>query len=299
MFKELSQTETLEQLDVRGINTPSLPAFAYLDSDQNIRYDWHAHDRHQLMYAFSGTLRLEAENGFYLLPPQRAAWIPAGVRHRTTMHNVLSGSVFFDPSLVAAEQTGVRIIFAAPLVREMVQYALRWPPGRNPEDALADSFFRTLGLLCVEWLKEEMPFRLPAARSGQIASAMEYTLNNLESASVEGAAATAALSARQFRRRFLAESGIAWRQFHQQARMLRAMELLVSPRATVTEVAYGVGFNSLSAFAKSFTRFAGQSPHEFRRSGEADARPQIWPAKADAVAAPGMASGRDATALLP
>ena len=268
MFKELSQAETREQLNVRGIDTSSLEAFAYLDSDRNIRYDWHAHERHQLMYAFAGTLRLEAENGIYLLPPQRAAWIPAGVMHRTTLHNVLSGSVFFASSLLATEQPCVRIIPAAPIVREMVQYALRWPPGRTPGDALADSFFKTLALLCAEWIKEEVPFCLPAARSGQIAAAMEYTLSNLENATLEGAADAAALSPRQFRRRFSAESGIVWRQFHHQARMLRAMELLQLPQATVTGVAYEVGFNSLSAFAKGFGRFTGQSPNEFRHSGD-------------------------------
>jgi AraC-like DNA-binding protein len=267
MFKELSATETRERLDDKGIDTSALAAFAYLDSDRNIRYDWHAHERHQLMYAFSGTLRLESKNGIYLLPPQRAAWIPAGVSHRSTLHNVLSCSIFFAPSLVTTDLTSIRIIPAAPIVREMVQYALRWPPDRNPDNPLAESFFKTLGLLCVEWIKEEVGFRLPGARSGQIGAAMEYTLANLEGATLIGAARAAALSPRQFRRRFLGESGILWRQFHHQARMLRAMELLVTPQATVTEVAYTIGFNSLSAFAKSFSRFTGQSPNDYRRSG--------------------------------
>ena len=265
MLKELTQAETLEQLDLRGIETTSLESFAYLDRDVNIRYDWHAHDRHQLMYAFSGTLRLEAENGVYLLPPQRAAWIPARVLHRSTLHNVRSGSVFFAPALVPTELSGVRIISAAPIVREMVRYSLRWPHTRDPADRLANAFFRTLGMLCVEWIQEEMPFRLPAARTGQVAVAMEYTLRNLETATIDGAAAAAALSPRQFRRRFGAEAGIAWRQFLHQARMLRAMELLVAPRADITGVAYAVGFNSLSAFAKSFTLFTGQTPSQFRR----------------------------------
>jgi AraC-like DNA-binding protein len=272
MFKELSQADTKVQLDVKGIHTSSLEAFAYLDSDQNIRYDWHAHTLHQLMYAFSGTLRLEAENGIYLLPPQRAAWIPAGVKHRSTLHNVLSGSVFFTPSLVSSDQASVRIISAAPIVREMVQYALRWPPNREPDNGLADSYFKTLGLLCVEWVKEEVPFRLPVAKTRQIATAMEYTMENLERAILEDAAGAAALSPRQFRRRFLAESGITWRQFHHQARMLRAMELLVLPQTTVTDVAYTVGFNSLSAFAKAFSRFTGQSPNDFRRSGKLETK---------------------------
>jgi AraC-like DNA-binding protein len=267
MLKELSSTQTREQLDAKGVDNSSLEAFAYLDSDQNIRYDWHAHQRHQLIYAFSGTLRLEAENGIYLLPPQRAAWIPAGVSHRTTLRNVLSASVFFSPALVTAEQAHIRIIPAAPIVREMVHYALRWPPGRDPDDGLAASYFKTLGLLCGEWIKEEAGFLLPAAKTEQILAAMDYTLANLEESTLEMAARAAALSPRQFRRRFLAESGIGWQQFHHQARMLRAMELLVAPQASVTEVAYAVGFNSLSAFAKSFTRFTGQSPNEYRRSG--------------------------------
>jgi AraC-like DNA-binding protein len=265
MLKNLTPAETDAELAVKGITSP-LAAFAYLDSDRNIRYDWHAHDRHQLIYAFSGTLRLEAATGVYLLPPQRAAWISAGVSHRTTLHNVLSGSVFFSPELVPVQAQDIRIISASSLLREMVSYALRWPPGRQAEDLLASSFFQTLGGLCAEWMAEEEPFCLPAAKSRQIAAAMEYTLNNLEGASLGRAAAAAALSPRQFRRRFLAEAGLGWRQFHHQARMLRAMELLVAPRAAVTEVALALGFNSLSAFAKSFYRLTGQTPGEFRRN---------------------------------
>jgi AraC-like DNA-binding protein len=267
MLKELDPIQTREELDLKGVDASPLTAFAYLDSDQNIRYDWHAHQRHQLIYAFSGTLRLEAENGFYLLPPQRAAWIPAGISHRTTLRNVLSASVFFAPSLVNTGQAEIRIIPAAPIIREMVHYALRWPPDRDPDDALAASFFQTMGLLCGEWSKEEAGFRLPAARTRPIAAAMEYTLTDLDQANLAGAARAAALSPRQFRRRFLAESSVGWQQFHHQARMLRAMELLAAPQASVTDVAYAIGFNSLSAFAKSFARFTGQSPKEYRRSG--------------------------------
>lgn len=267
MLKELSHAQTRQELDVKGVDSSPLAAFAYLDSDQNIRYDWHAHQRHQLIYAFSGTLRLEAENGIYLLPPQRAAWIPAGVSHRTTLRNVISASVFFAPALVSAKQAEIRIIPAAPIVREMVHYALRWPPDRAPDDGLAASYFKTLGLLCGEWIKAEAGFRLPAAKTDQILAAMDYTLTNLAGGTLAGAAQAAALSPRQFRRRFQAECTIGWRQYHFQARMLRAMELLAAPQASVTEAAYSVGFNSLSAFAKSFARFAGQSPNEYRHSG--------------------------------
>jgi AraC-like DNA-binding protein len=63
------------------------------------------------------------------------------------------------------------------------------------------------------------------------------------------------------------ETGISWRQFLHQARMLRAMELLVEADASITDVAFAVGFNSLSAFAKSFAYFSGQTPSKFRIPG--------------------------------
>jgi AraC-like DNA-binding protein len=265
MLKSLTQEETREQLEALGIESSPLESFAFLDQADNIRYDWHAHTRHQLLYAFSGTLRLETENHLYLLPPQRAVWIPAGVRHRTTLKQVRSGAVFLTPSLVPTEIARVRIISAAPIVREMVRYALRWPATRDPDDQLANAWFRTMGLLCAEWIMDEVPFHLPAAQTGQVAMALEYTLQNLESATVEAAAQAAALSERHFRRRFALETGITWQLFLHQARMLRAMELLAEADANITDVAYAVGFNSLSAFAKSFARFSGQTPGKYRR----------------------------------
>lgn len=151
----------------------------------------------------------------------------------------------------------------------MVRYAVRWPPNRDKTDRLSDSFFQTLGLLCAGWIKEEMPFRLPAGESPQIVSAMDHTLEHLVEVTLADAAKAAALSQRQFRRRFHAETGIGWQQFLHQARMLRAMELLARPGATITEIVFEVGFNSPSAFAKSFQRFTGQLPSQFRRNGQA------------------------------
>ena len=45
---------------------------------------WHSHDLHQLEYAFTGTIQVETDSAHYLLPPQQAAWIPAGLSHSRT-----------------------------------------------------------------------------------------------------------------------------------------------------------------------------------------------------------------------
>jgi AraC-like DNA-binding protein len=264
MVKKLSPRETSGDQAAIGIETSPAPAFAFMDTADDIVYGWHSHSRHQLLYAFSGTLRLEVDRAMYLLPPQRAAWIPAGVQHRTTLNQVRSGAVFFAPGLVPQGVNQVRIIPARPLVKEMILYAMRWPVSRDPDDAVANAYFKTLGLLCGEWLGEEMAFRLPRGRSPAVAGAMEYTLSNLENVTLDDAARAAFLSSRHLRRRFLSETGISWRQFRLHARMLRAMELLVEPDATITAVAYAVGFNSLSAFAKSFVLYTSETPSAYR-----------------------------------
>lgn len=264
ILKYLSTQETQAHIAALGMEAPALDAFAYLDNADAVVYDWHTHPHHQLLYAYAGTLRLEAHNHLYLLPPQRAVWIPAGVMHRTTLNKVRSGSVFLLPALVPTSINRVRVIAAAPIVREMLLFAMRWSQHRPPEDALANAYFHALGLLCAEWITQEMPFHLPVAQTPSLLAAIELTLRHLDSVDLGQVARVANYSPRHFSRLFKQETGLDWRQFRLHARLLRAMELLIEPRMQITQVAYAVGFNSLSAFAKAFSLFVGESPSAYR-----------------------------------
>ena len=45
----------------------------------------HRHERAQLIHATSGTMRVSTGDGVWVVPPQRALWMPAGVRHGIVM----------------------------------------------------------------------------------------------------------------------------------------------------------------------------------------------------------------------
>jgi hypothetical protein len=123
---------------------------------------WHTHELHQLLYAFEGVAEVETEDARHLLPPQQAAWIPAGLPHQTTLRNVRSVAVFFEPAMVAEHGDRVRVLSTAAPVREMIVYAMRWPIHRPASDPTADAFFAALALLATEWLDAEAPpLRLP------------------------------------------------------------------------------------------------------------------------------------------
>jgi len=74
----------------------------------------------------------------------------------------------------------------------------------------------------------------------------------------------AAMSTRSLTRAFHAETGLSLKGWVHHARMLQAMELLVDPRASVTDVALACGYSSLPTFSRRFAAFSGESPRAYR-----------------------------------
>lgn len=254
----------VQTLDLEG---SAASAFSLREDLDAYQMDWHVHGRHQLLYAATGTLHLQVAGATWLLPPQRAAWIGAGVSHRVESHGpVALRTVYLSPKLCQGPGEPCRVFSMSPLGREMVLYAMRWGPDRDPRDRVAERFFAALGALCDEWAREAQPFRLPTAQSPALQKAMEYAIAHLsQPLSMADAARAAGLSERTLARRFAAEANSTWREFVHGARMLRAMELLSVPGTQVTETAGAVGFESLGAFTRAFEEFVGERPRDYRR----------------------------------
>ncbi len=73
------------------------------------------------------------------------------------------------------------------------------------------------------------------------------------------------LSASEFSRTFHREQGVPFRRFLLQYRIARARDYLAEPGASVSQVAYAVGFNDLSQFGRMFRRVAGMPASHYRR----------------------------------
>jgi AraC-like DNA-binding protein len=72
-------------------------------------------------------------------------------------------------------------------------------------------------------------------------------------------------SPRTLARLFVAETGLTFGAWRQQARVLEAMGRLGGGQA-VTDVALDLGYDSVSAFSAMFRRAAGVSPSAYRPS---------------------------------
>jgi hypothetical protein len=99
---------------------------------------------HEIEYACREMVEVATQTGHYLLPPHQAAWIPAGLRHQTTLNaGAQTLPVLFEPRLVPAAGDRVRIIAVSALLREMMLYSVRWPTSRTESGVEADSFGET------------------------------------------------------------------------------------------------------------------------------------------------------------
>jgi AraC-like DNA-binding protein len=249
-----------------GLDQASARAFAYEDDLPRAAYAWHAHARHQLLYPVAGTARIDVADATFLLPPQRAALIPAGERHATFRRDASIVSIYFDPAAFPHPLPGVRVFDAPALLREMVLHARRWTVARRPDDVTANTFFSAMADVVGPLVDRGATYRLPRGRTQPVQRAIECALRDVASADLPRAAAFAGATERTLRRRFREETGVTWRAFVTRARVLRALDLLSIPGASVTRVALDVGFHNLGAFAAAFRAVTGQTPSEFRRA---------------------------------
>jgi AraC-like DNA-binding protein len=225
---------------------------------------WHRHPYHQIEYALRGVAEVETPTGHYLLPPQQAIWIPAGLPHATTLHNVSSIAVFFEPAMLVGPADYARVLPAAALVREMIVYGQRWLISRTDTSAAADAFFDALAHVVGDWLDQEVPLCLPTTADPTLAAVIEYTNDHLATVREAEVCRAVGLSERSLRRRF-AGLGLTWSAYVLQSRLLRAMSILASDEQNIAYVANAVGFASPSAFTRAFRALTGESPAAYRR----------------------------------
>jgi AraC-like DNA-binding protein len=98
-----------------------------------------------------------------------------------------------------------------------------------------------------------------------VQKAREYIANNkTESLSLAAVAKAAGASVFHFCKVFKKSTGLKFTDYVARVRLEDARTQLLNPGRRVSEIAYDVGFQSLTQFNRTFKRVFGQSPSEFR-----------------------------------
>jgi transcriptional regulator GlxA family with amidase domain len=93
---------------------------------------------------------------------------------------------------------------------------------------------------------------------------------------VPALARIACVSDAHFIRTFKATFGETPHRYLQRRRVERAMYLLRTTSAGITEVCMDVGFSSLGTFSRTFTEIVGEPPSRYRTRGQLDNVPSCF-----------------------
>jgi AraC-like DNA-binding protein len=111
----------------------------------------------------------------------------------------------------------------------------------------------------------QVVFRSEHAEAPSIAKAREFiAANHAEDLSLGAVAAAVHMSTFYFCKQFKKATGLSFTSYLGRVRVEKAKELLLNPHARISEVAYEVGFQSLTHFNRVFRKLTGQSPSAYR-----------------------------------
>lgn len=224
------------------------------------RVDWHDHAEHQLVYPSSGVLQVRTDRGAWVVPPRRAAWLPAGVPHSHRAHgrtHMLTLPFLADANLLDGAEPTVLVVDR--LLREVI-IALAEDRTLGPDDR-ADLHRVALRRLTPAPARQH---RLPAPADPRLRDVAAILADDpADGRTLAELGRAAGASERTLSRLFRQDTGMTFPQWRGQLRLQHAM-LLLATGSTVTAAATASGYTSTSAFIAAFRDAFGVTPAAYR-----------------------------------
>jgi AraC-like DNA-binding protein/quercetin dioxygenase-like cupin family protein len=224
-------------------------------------FEWHAHDDHQVAWAPVGVLMVRTDTTAWVLPPTRALWIPAGVRHETlSTSSATMQAVYVRPHLCTIAWTECTPVAAGTLLAELIGYladSALDPGARARGEAVLVDLLRpvTMTTIDVSMPRDE--------RAREVAEALRAA--PADNRTLEEWGREIGASERTLARSFLADTGLPFGHWRIRLRLSAALVHLAAG-APVSTVARTVGYESTSAFVAAFRRETGVTPAVYFRS---------------------------------
>lgn len=228
----------------------------------------HRHSRGQLLHALRGVVMVRTQAGRWMVPPDHAMWIPAGIEHRVDMlGHVSMRSVYVAPNAVENLPERLRVVGVSDLMRALIVEAVGLPD--EVRLSVRGELLLTLLLHEIPAMPER-PLGLPFPDDPRIAAlCRRFVAAPSPHATIGEWAGAVGMSRRTFTRVFHRQTGLTLSTWRQQALLFAALPRLADGEP-VTRVALDLGYDSVPAFTTMFKRMLGAAPRAYMRGkGEA------------------------------
>lgn len=222
----------------------------------------HCHADGQFIHATAGVMEIRADQRLWLIPPQRALWMPPRMPHALRARgDVALRTLYIAPDRASRVLGKTPQSFMVPaLIRELIMRALERQAIRD-----WDCYGHLAGVLFDEIADLDPEGRCLAIPSDpRLARVCARILTQPgDTHRIEDLARQAGASVRTLGRLARHELGCSLSTWRQEARMLSAVPMLIAG-VPVTRVAQFSGYATPAAFAATFKRLMGVSPRAYR-----------------------------------
>ena len=232
---------------------------------KGVRLDTHMHREAQLVYAARGTMQVTTPKGRWLVPPDRAVWVPALSEHAIdVLADIEMRTLYFDLAWLAREDRSASldaefVVRVSPLLHQAI---LALFDGRHDPDRT--TLLIKLVMLELHQAEDSTTF-IPLPHEPRCRRAADIVLGDPTGAhEIETLARAVGTSARTLSRLFASETQLSFKSWCQRARIAAAIERLsVDGNVPVKQLAADLGYASVPAFSHAFRQVTGKTPTAF------------------------------------
>jgi len=221
----------------------------------------HFHERAQLIYASKGIMRVDTPAGIWVVPPMHAIWVPATVQHELRASSTVHlRTLFIREGSRTSLPRECCVVEVSPLLRELILRMvtlLQTQGSAPPSDCMIELILDEIRALKVVPMHIAMPTDARLLRICR--GLLQNPADNRTSAQWGN---TVGASSRTLERLFFRETGVTFRAWRQQARLLAALNRLAAADP-ISVIALDMGYQSPSAFTAMFRRILGCPPRHF------------------------------------
>jgi AraC-like DNA-binding protein/mannose-6-phosphate isomerase-like protein (cupin superfamily) len=222
----------------------------------------HSHPRDQFIYAVSGLMRVSTQNESWIVPPDRAVFLPARMTHAISMRgDVEMRTLYIAHGAMPDWPSRATVMVVSPLLRELVLALI-------DEPLLYDK--RGRGGAIVSLIVSEiaraphLPLVIPMPHDPRLRRVCAQLLADpSDRRTLDGWSENSGASARTLARLFESELRLTFTAWRQRVRFHNALEAIAKD-VSIERIALDNGYRSPSAFAAAFRAVMGHAPTAWR-----------------------------------
>ena len=221
----------------------------------------HFHPEDQLVYASLGVMTVRTSQGTWVVPAQRAVWIPACTPHSIVMSGPVSmRTLYLRARMVRHLPRTCCVVNVSTLLQELILHACKFSKMSRRSKIHA----HVIDLL-IDQLNavQAIPLQLPHPSDTRAVRVAEILQRNPSDArSLDVACERVGASKRTIERLFQEETRLSLGKWRQQLRLMRSLQLLAAGEK-ISHAAFEAGYSTPSAFIAMFRKTLGTTPRRY------------------------------------